>query len=193
MALVDVGLDEAGRGDSRLDRARILVAGVGNLFLRDDGFGPEVARRLASRAPLHDVRVTDYGVGGIHLAYDLLDGFEVLVLVDVIRRGEEPGTVAVLEVTADDATAPSMDAHAMDPAVVLATVDRLGGAVPRTLVVACEPADLKEGMGLSEPVAAAVEPTVEALRDLLERERDRLDRRDVSSKAQPDGDRSDHA
>lgn len=152
----------------------ILVAGVGNLFLGDDGFGPEVARRLATIDLPDDVRVTDYGVGGIHLAYDLLDGPATLVLIDVSPRGEEPGTVSVVEVTAAGEDAPPMDAHAMDPAIVLATVRRLGGAVPRTIVVACEPSDLGEGISLSPPVAAAVDPTVAAVVDLVARERRRL-------------------
>lgn len=152
----------------------VLVAGVGNLFLGDDGFGPEVARRLAATDLPPDVRVTDYGVGGIHLAYDLLDGPATLVLVDVAPRGEEPGTVSLVEVTAAGDDAPPMDAHAMDPAVVLATVRRLGGEVPRTIVVACEPSDLDEGIGLSPAVAAAVDPTVTAVRELVDRERRRL-------------------
>lgn len=161
--------------------ARVLVAGVGNLFLGDDGFGPEVARRLADDGVPDGVRVADYGVGGIHMAYDLLAGYETLVLVDVVQRGEEPGTVSMLEVEPDDGTGapdgapagvggdatPRVDAHAMDPATVLATVRQLGGRVPRTVVVACEPADLGEGIGLSQPVDAAVEPTMSAVRDLL--------------------------
>ncbi len=159
--------------DSRVSPA-ILVAGVGNLFLGDDGFGPEVARRLATTSLPDDVRVTDYGVGGIHLAYDLLDGPATLVLIDVSPRGEEPGTVSVVEVTAAGEDAPPMDAHAMDPAIVLATVRRLGGEIPRTIVVACEPSDLQEGIGLSPPVAAAVEPTVAAVIELIDRERARI-------------------
>lgn len=154
--------------------ARILVAGVGNLFLRDDGFGPEVVRRLYATEVPDGVAVTDHGIGGIHLTYDLMDGYDTLILVDVVRRGEEPGTVSVLEAEAAPDGSPILDAHSLDPAAVLASVRRLGGEVPRTLVVACEPQDLGEGIGLSDAVEAAVDPTVTAVRNLIVRELERL-------------------
>jgi len=146
---------------------RVLVAGVGNLFLGDDGFGPEVARAL-HREPLPDgVRVQDYGVGGIHLAYDVCDGVDVLVLVDTVHREDTPGALCLLEVGQDDPPTVQVDAHAMDPVTMLATVETLGGTRPRTLLVGCVPASLEEGIGLSEPVAAAVEPAVVAVRELV--------------------------
>lgn len=147
--------------------ARVLVAGVGNLFLGDDGFGPEVVRRLAAE-PLPDgVEVRDYGVGGIHLAYDLLDGVDTLVLVDVEPRGDAAGTVRVVEVDTEGLEEVAPDAHRMDPVSVIGTVRLLGGTPPRMLVVGCEPADVSEGIGLSEPVAAAVEPAVSTVRELV--------------------------
>jgi hydrogenase maturation protease len=146
---------------------RVLVAGVGNLFLGDDGFGPEVARAL-QRGPLPDgVRVHDYGVGGIHLAYDVCDGVDVLVLVDTMNRQGTPGSLCLLEVGADELPTVQVDAHAMDPVAMLATVETLGGTRPRTLLVGCVPASLEEGIGLSEPVADAVEPAAAAVRDLV--------------------------
>jgi hydrogenase maturation protease len=156
---------------------RVLVAGVGNIFLGDDGFGSEVARRLAGRSLPEHVRVVDYGIGGIHLAYDLLDGYDLLVLVDTVPRGEVPGTVTVLEVPDDGAADPAHgaapgggvpDSHSLDPAAVLASVRRLGGRMPRTLVVGCEPAATDEGIGLSEAVHDAVEPAARAVRDLVQ-------------------------
>lgn len=149
------------------DPETVLVAGVGNIFLGDDGFGSEVARRLATR-PLPDhVRVADYGIGGIHLAYDLLAGVDLLVLIDSLPRGVEPGTVSLVEVVDDAEAAGTVDSHAMDPATVFASLRGLGGTVPRTVVVGCEPADIGEGIGLSSVVEEAVEPTVDQILQLL--------------------------
>jgi hydrogenase maturation protease len=146
----------------------VLVAGVGNIFLGDDGFGSEVARRLATQPLPAGVRVADYGIGGIHLAYDLLGDVDLLVLVDALPRGVAPGTVSLLEVDADTGTEhPTVDSHAMDPATVFASVRGLGGTMPPTVVVGCEPAEVSERMGLSPAVAAAVEPTVARILELL--------------------------
>ncbi len=146
---------------------RVLVAGFGNVFLGDDGFGPAVARHLVERGDLPDqVRVVDYGIRGLHLAYDLLYGVAALVLVDAVPGEDAPGTITVLEVTNVPAS-PGVDAHAMDPATVLATLHRLGGTPPPTYVVGCRPANLGEGMGLSPAVAAAVPEAVAAVDVLL--------------------------
>jgi hydrogenase maturation protease len=148
--------------------ASILVAGIGNVFLGDDGFGVEVATRLQSCPMPKGVKVADFGIRGVHLAYELLDGFQCLV-IDALPLGDEPGTLAVVEPDLDgieDGVA-SMDAHSMSPAVVLATLSRLGGRLSRVLVVGCQPANVEEGMGLSPSVAAAVEPAVELCRRLV--------------------------
>jgi hydrogenase maturation protease len=150
---------------------RVLVAGIGNIFLGDDAFGVEVASRLTARPQPEGVRVVDFGIRGVHLAYELLDGWDALVLVDALPVGDEPGTIAVLEPEMPEPpglgedVAPVVDAHSMDPGVVLGMLAGLGGAVDRILVVGCQPADLSEGLGLSAPVAAAVDPAV----DLCER------------------------
>jgi hydrogenase maturation protease len=147
----------------------VLVAGVGNIFLGDDGFGVEVARRLAG-APLPEgVRVVDFGIRGVHLAFELLDGVRTLVLVDALARGESPGTVWVIERDPECASDPARatDAHGLDPDTVLATLAGLGGRLDRVLVVGCEPACVEEGIGLSEPVARAVDTAVDAVRGLL--------------------------
>jgi hydrogenase maturation protease len=148
--------------------AGTLVAGVGNIFLGDDGFGVEVARRLAQQAWPENVRVADFGIRGIHLAYQLLDGYETLILVDAMQRGGPPGTLYVME--AEDSGPPLAlaDAHGMDPRSVLGMVRTLGGSVGRVLVVGCEPAETGERIGLSEPVERAATEAVRVVRTLVE-------------------------
>ncbi|GAA4048166.1 hydrogenase maturation protease [Arthrobacter methylotrophus] len=163
--------------------ARVLVAGVGNIFLRDDGFGPEVARQLASDSRLlgSKVRVVDYGIRGMHLVYDLLDGVEVLILVDAVpaeENGEQAGSsvgspagsVRVMGIRSEhlDGRA-ALDPHGMNPAAVLGRLRTLGGELPTTYVVGCVPADVSEGIGLSDPVSAAVPGAVSAVVSLLAR------------------------
>jgi hydrogenase maturation protease len=145
----------------------VLVAGIGNIFLSDDGFGCEVARRLGSRQLPEHVTVTDYGIRGMHLAYELLDGYDALVIVDAMPGRGEPGDVVVLEVGEDDLGSGDFDAHGMEPTAVLASLGSLGGALPPTYVVGCEPAEVGEGIGLSPAVEAAVDRAVETVVDLL--------------------------
>jgi hydrogenase maturation protease len=146
---------------------RVLVAGIGNLFLSDDGFGSAVAQRLAAEPLPEGVRVVDYGIRGMHLAYDLLDGYEALVIVDALPGDGAPGDLTVLEVGPDDLGDGELDAHGMAPAAVLAGLGRLGGSLPPTYVVGCQPADVGEGIGLSGPVEAALEPAVALVLELL--------------------------
>ena len=152
---------------------RVLVAGIGNIFLGDDGFGVEVANRLARRSVPEGVRVADFGIRGIHLAYELLDGYDALVLIDAMPMGDEPGTLAVIEPgplppPADgDDLAPVVDAHSMNPGVVLSMLAGLEASVGRIIVVGCEPANLDEGIGLSPPVSDAVDRAVDLCEDVL--------------------------
>ena len=145
--------------------SRILVAGIGNIFLGDDGFGSEVLRHVIDRVDGTDgLRATDYGIGGMHLAYDLLDDWDALVLVDALPDRGSPGTVHVFEADDESLDSPTgLDAHGMDPVTVFASLRALGGTAPRTIVVGCEVADVSEGMGLSERVAAAVPAAVRAV------------------------------
>jgi hydrogenase maturation protease len=152
---------------------RVLVAGIGNIFLGDDGFGVEVANRLAGRAMPEGVKVADFGIRGVHLSYELLDGYDALVLVDALPMGEPPGTLAVIEPgpltppdDGDDA-APVIDAHSMNPGVVLGMLAGLGASVEQIFVVGCEPATVDEGIGLSQPVADAVDGAVELCCELV--------------------------
>ncbi|MCX4098101.1 hydrogenase maturation protease [Nocardia sp. alder85J] len=147
---------------------RVLVAGIGNVFLGDDGFGPAVVRELPPpRAP--GVRVTDYGIRGMHLAYDLLDAWDALVLVDALPNRGAPGRVEVLRVDAAAETSAQLDAHAMNPEATFATVRALGGTLPpTTLVVGCQVESITETIGLTDTVAAAVPITVAAVGSVLD-------------------------
>jgi hydrogenase maturation protease len=159
---------------------RVLVAGVGNVFLSDDGFGVAVVEQLLRRGGLPArVELVDSGIRGVHLAYRLLDGYRALVIVDATRRGGEPGTVYTLEHDLDGpgdetgAEVPALDGHGMDPAAVLTLLDGLAASmglerpVERVFVIGCEPAVLDEGIGLSPAVAAAVELGVRAVTALV--------------------------
>ncbi len=152
--------------------ATILVAGIGNIFLGDDGFGPEVVRHLTSpeEPPLPDgVRLVDYGIRGMHLAYDLLDGYDALILVDALPGRGEAAEVTVLEVGAADLKSggQELDAHSMNPVAVLGSLSALGGELPQTYVVGAQPVDLDERIGLSEAMRAAVPAAAEAVRSLI--------------------------
>ncbi len=148
---------------------RVLVAGIGNIFLSDDAFGSEVARRLDVGPPLPaDVTVADFGIRGIHLAYELLDGYEALLLVDATQRGGEPGTLYVMEVgEADEGSFGPPDPHGMDPGAMIDHIRSLGRTDLEIIVLGCEPASLAEEMGLSEPVAAAVDEAVRMVHELV--------------------------
>lgn len=157
----------------------VLVAGVGNVFRSDDGFGVEVAthlRRDGVTLP-PGTEVADVGIRGVHLAYQLLDGYDALVLIDVVDCGGDPGSLYLLEHDLDSVPEPSgdlvLDSHDMSPDTVLALLDELAAGVgvsrpvDRVLVVGCQPACLDEGMGLSAPVAAAVPEAVRVVRELV--------------------------
>ena len=151
---------------------RILVAGIGNVFRTDDGYGSAVAQRLAGETWPAGVRVVDYGIRGLHLAYDLLDPWDAVVMIDAVPDRGAVGTVAVIAIGPEDVgDGHSVDAHGMDPATVLASLAALGGSLPpRTLVVGCQVADTADGMGLTPAVAAAVDDAVATVRTLVIRE-----------------------
>jgi hydrogenase maturation protease len=154
---------------------RILVAGVGNVFLGDDGFGVEVVRRLGGRELPEGVEVADFGIRGMDLAYALQDDYEVVVFVDATPRGEKPGTVYLIEPEIEEDGEVSLDTHGMDPVKVIKLARALGSRPTRTLVVGCEPQVVVSGedyddmlMELSEPVLAAVEEAVKLVESLVE-------------------------
>jgi hydrogenase maturation protease len=158
-----------------LSRKRALVAGVGNIFLGDDGFGVEVVRRLAEREMPEGVEVKDFGIRGMDLAYALQEDYEVVVFVDAVPRGEEPGTVYLIEPEIEEDGEVSLDTHGMDPVKVIKLSRALGAEPTRTLVVGCEPQVVLSGedyddmsMELSEPVHAAVGEAVQLVESLVE-------------------------
>jgi hydrogenase maturation protease len=154
---------------------RILVAGIGNIFKGDDGFGVEVAQRLMARPLPQSVTVADFGIRGIDLTYALIDGCEAAVLVDTAQRGDPPGTISVIEPELQSGEAMPEDLllplHDLDPAKVLRLVAALGGSCRRILLVACEPltfGDDTDGIiGLSAPVEAAIDQAVAAVEELI--------------------------
>ena len=163
--------------------ARVLVAGIGNVFLGDDGFGVEVARRLMRAAVPPDVTVVDVGIRALHLAYELLDPPDLLLIVDAVSRGQPPGTLYLIDIDARpearaDAEADACivgdmlgDAHGITVSSVLATLRALGGTPPRTRLVGCEPAFVGAAMELSPIVAASVPRAVTMVREALREER----------------------
>ena len=148
-------------------RPRILVAGIGNIFLGDDGFGCEVVRRLGEADLPEGVRVVDYGIRGLHLAYDLVDGWDVLYLVDALPDRGSPGRLEILQVRPEDLGPGGPDAHAMAPDAVLASLETLGGRLPPTVLVGAQIADIGDRIGLSDAMENAVPEAVEAIQALL--------------------------
>ena len=153
---------------------RILVAGIGNAWLKDDGFGGEVVKRLESRELPEGAAVFDFGTGGLDLAYEVMRGYDALLLIDVSRQAGEPGTLYVMEVLKDEVEAGIEDGqminpHAMDPQTVLRFVKTLGAWPGKVVIVACEPAEVEEmGMGLSPAVDSAVDAAVGVVIETIE-------------------------
>ena len=156
---------------------RVLVAGVGNIFLGDDGFGSEVVRALQREQLPEGVQLVDYGIRGVHLAYDLLEPWEALVLIDALPPSGKPGAVEVYELEAEtgdgtissgtissgtvsssavESGTASLDAHSLDPNSVFASLRALGGTPPRTFVVGAHVESVEEGIGLTPVVQDAV-------------------------------------
>jgi hydrogenase maturation protease len=160
-----------------VETKRILIAGIGNIFLGDDGFGVEVAGKLARRAFPHGVRVADFGIRGFDLAYALMEGYETTILVDAYPGEGQPGTLLLVEpdlqILVSAGTQPGfVDPHGMNPINVLRMAVNMGAQLKRILLVGCVPATLgsEEGqMGLSEPIAAAVDEAVQLVDSLVTR------------------------
>jgi len=164
---------------SEVQTKKILIAGIGNIFLADDGFGVEVANRLANRTFPAGVRVADFGIRGFDLAYALMEGYETTILVDAYSGdgAGEPGTILVIEPDLEQINSPGTQAaiiepHAMNPLNVLRMAASIGGELKRVLLVGCVPATLgpEEGqMGLSEPVSAALDEAAKLVDSLVTR------------------------
>ncbi len=155
-----------------MSEPRILVAGIGNIFLGDDAFGVEVVRRLAERPLPAGVRVVDFGIRGLDLTYELMDGYDAVILVDAVPRGEPPGTLFVIEPEPAQADGGAMvEGHNLDPVKVLRLVAAMGGQVKRLLLVGCQPEPLADAddmrMEMSKPVKAAVNEAVVLVESLI--------------------------
>jgi hydrogenase maturation protease len=159
-----------------MQKPRILVAGVGNIFLGDDAFGVEVVKRLAARQLPESVRIVDFGIRGFDLVYALQDGYETTILVDACPQNQPPGTVSVIE---PDLNAPEtsgqtaiVETHGMNPMNVIRMAKAMNAPLKRFLVVGCEPEALggDEGqMGLSGTVEAALDEAVRVIENLVQR------------------------
>jgi hydrogenase maturation protease len=158
---------------------KILVAGVGNIFLGDDAFGVEVVHRMSISSCPQDVVITDFGIRSYDLAYALMQPWDLVILVDALPQGGRPGTVYTFEpeLPSGDEVPATLDAHSMNPVAVLQLVNALGGRVRRMLVVGCEPAttdpDEDGNMGLSARVAAAVDEAIGVIHGLITTARSR--------------------
>jgi hydrogenase maturation protease len=156
------------KGPARPTR-QILVAGIGNAWMKDDGFGSAVVNLLSERSLPDGVSVVDFGTGGLDLAYEVMRGYDGLILVDISRQGDPPGTLYVMEADPADVDGSiedgqALDPHAMDPETVLRFVKYVGGWPGRVLVVACEPEQIEDfGVGLSDAVGAAVARAAEVV------------------------------
>jgi hydrogenase maturation protease len=157
--------------------ARVLVAGIGNIFHGDDGFGVRIAQQLAMTGAPEDVRVMDAGIRSIDLVFALLDPYELVILVDATQRGGSPGTLYTIEIRPEDIPDGFeeyglVNSHGLDPARVLALAKTMGAKLGRILLVACEPQILEGAqtgyIGLSDAVEAAVSPALEIIRDLVQ-------------------------
>jgi hydrogenase maturation protease len=156
-----------------MKRKRILVAGMGNIFLKDDGFAAEVIKRLLAEPPRDGIEIRDFGTGGLKLAYDLMRGYDGLILVDASKRGCAPGTLYVIE--PEPATLPPdltqggpIDPHWTDTDTVLRFVKSLGAWPTTVRIIGCEPAAADLAMGLSAPVQGAVEEAVKLVKFTIE-------------------------
>jgi hydrogenase maturation protease len=160
---------------------KILVVGIGNIFMGDDAFGCEVVKKLASRELPAEVRLVDYGIRGLDLTYALLDNPDLTILIDAIHRGGAAGTLYTIEPEVQSGGDEMVDTHSMDPVRVLQAARAMGGATGRILLVGCEPGDLggEEGrMGLTPPVAVALDEAARMVEELIEKE---LTRKEVET------------
>jgi hydrogenase maturation protease len=146
---------------------KVLVAGIGNIFFSDDGFGVEVARHLTGASLPDGVIAADFGIRGLHLACEMLDGYDEVIFIDALAHGGAPGDVVVIRPETSATGTQLADAHAMTPDAVLALLTSLGGRAPHVRIVGCEPATIEPGIGLSSEVAAAVDRAAQVVIDLV--------------------------
>ena len=162
-----------GENTSSTKRKRVMIAGVGNMFMKDDGFGGAVIKKMQHNNFPEGVEVKDFGTGGLKLAYDLMKGYDGLILLDASARGEPPGTLYLIEPNENDIDADlenggPIDPHGADPVTVLRFVKSIGSWPGKVLVVACEPASVDEfEIGLSNAVNASIDKAVEMVEEII--------------------------
>lgn len=155
-------------------RKRVMIAGVGNMFLKDDGFGSAAIRELSQREFPEGIEIRDFGTGGLKLAYDLMRGYDALILLDTSARGEAPGTLYRIEPDEKDFSSDleqggPIDPHGSDPVTVLRFVRSIGAWPGKVYIVACEPQSVDDfEIGLSEPVILAVNDAVDLVDEIVQ-------------------------
>ena len=155
-------------------KKRVMIAGVGNMFMKDDGFGGAVIKKIINKSFPEGVEVKDFGTGGLKLAYDLMKGYDSLILLDASPRGEQPGTLYRIEPDEKDFSTDleqggPIDPHGSDPVTVLRFVRSIGAWPGKVFIVACEPESGVDDfeIGLSEPVNAAVDNAIELIDEIV--------------------------
>jgi hydrogenase maturation protease len=154
-------------------KKRVMIAGVGNMFMKDDGFGSAVIKKILDKKFPEGVEVKDFGTGGLKLAYDLMKGYDGLILIDASRRGGQPGTLYVIEPDENDINPDlekggPIDPHGADPATVLRFVKSIGSWPAKVVIVGCEPETVDDfEIGLSEPVNASIDKAVDMVEDII--------------------------
>jgi len=167
------GFDPTKEGSSFITKKRVMIAGVGNMFMKDDGFGGAVIKKILHNNFPEGVEVKDFGTGGLKLAYDLMKGYDALILVDASSRGEKPGTVFLIEpdekeISSNLEQGGLIDPHGSDPVTVLRFVKSIGAWPAKVLIVGCEPVSVVDfEIGLSEPVNAAVNKAAEMVENII--------------------------
>ena len=154
-------------------KKRVMIAGVGNMFMKDDGFGVEVVKKMRDKVFPEGVELKDFGTGGLKLAYDLMNGYDGLILLDASPRGGKPGTLYVIEAKESDVSGDlenggPIDPHGGDPITVLRFVKSVGSWPGKVMIVACEPEQTGDfEIGLSEPVQASLDQAVILVEEIL--------------------------
>jgi hydrogenase maturation protease len=149
-------------------RTRTLVAGIGNDLLGDDGFGIAAIRRLAAHGVPDGVRLLESGIAGIGLVQELLDGYDLLIILDAADRGTTPGTLHLLEVEVPETSTLSearrrelmSDMHWTVPSLALILARALHALPPRVFILGCQPGSMELGMRLSPAVDLAATAAV---------------------------------
>lgn len=155
------------------DKKRVMIAGIGNMFMKDDGFGSAVIKKMLNKNFPPGVEVKDFGTGGLKLAYDLMKGYDALILLDASQRGEKAGTLYVIqpdekEFSGDLQEGGPIDPHGADPVMVLRFVKAIGSWPGQVSIVACEPETIEDfEMGLSDKVIASLDKAVELVDEIV--------------------------